>query len=174
MDVAQIDSDTARAWIAQGDTALVDVREADEHARARIPGAHLIPLATLTVEKIAALPGRRVIIHCASGVRSAQAVARLREAGREIVSLSGGLAAWRASGGPVIEDRAAPIPIQRQVMIVAGTLVLLGAVLGALVHPWFHLLSAFVGAGLVFAGITGICTMALLLAKLPYNRVAMR
>jgi hypothetical protein len=70
------------------------------------------------------------------------------------------------------EDKRAPLPIMRQVQITAGSLVVLGAALGALVDPRFHGLSAFVGAGLVFAGIMGLCPMANLLALMPWNRRA--
>lgn len=172
MSPREIDAATARAWIAQGDTVLIDVREPGEHARESIPGARLVPLGELSADTLARMTGQRVIVHCASGARSSRAAAQLTDAGCEVVSLKGGLASWRAAGGPVKEDRTAPIPIQRQVMLVAGALVVLGITLGTLVHPWFVFLSGFVGAGLMVAGATGFCGMALLLAKLPYNRVS--
>ena len=84
--------------------------------------------------------------------------------------LEGGLQAWKRAGLPVIADRKAPLPIMRQVQIVAGSLVLLGIVLAVLVSPWFMALSAFVGAGLIVAGITGFCGMANLLLHMPWNR----
>jgi hypothetical protein len=70
----------------------------------------------------------------------------------------------------VIADRTAPLPIMRQVQIAAGSLVLLGVVLAVLVSPWFMALSAFVGAGLIVAGVTGFCGMANLLLHMPWNR----
>ena len=85
--------------------------------------------------------------------------------------LDGGLEAWKRAGLPVIEDRSAPLPLMRQVQIVAGSLVLLGVVLGFLLGPAWFGLAGFVGAGLVFAGVTGFCGMARLLARLPWNRV---
>ena len=85
--------------------------------------------------------------------------------------LDGGSTAGRA-GLPVVEDSKQPIEIMRQVQIVAGSLVVMGAALGALLHPGFHALSAFVGAGLVFAGASGTCMMARLLALAPWNRRA--
>ena len=81
-----------------------------------------------------------------------------------------GLAGWKRSGLPTRVNRKAPISILRQVQIIAGSLVLLGVLLGWLVSPWLYGLSGFVGAGLAFAGISGTCAMAKLLRLLPYNR----
>jgi rhodanese-related sulfurtransferase len=88
----------------------------------------------------------------------------------DAVLLDGGLAAWKHAGLPVVADRRAPLPIMRQVQIAAGSLVLLGVILAVLVSPWFMALSAFVGAGLVMAGVTGFCGLANLLAHMPWNR----
>jgi rhodanese-related sulfurtransferase len=88
----------------------------------------------------------------------------------ETYILEGGLDAWKKAGLPVTLDRSQPIDIIRQVQIVAGSLVLLGVVLGAFVAPGFYALSGFVGAGLVFAGTTGFCGMAHLLLLMPWNR----
>jgi rhodanese-related sulfurtransferase len=104
---------------------------------------------------------------------SGTATRRAMEAGHtEVYNLAGGISAWKDAGLPVERTAGAPLPIIRQVQIVAGSLVVLGTVLGATVSPWFLLLSGFVGAGLVFAGATGICGMAALLLKLPHNRRA--
>jgi hypothetical protein len=112
-----------------------------------------------------------IILHCASGARSARAAAMLVAAGiTDVANLKGGIAAWKQAGFPLAVNRKAPLPLMRQVQIVAGGLVVVGVVLGAAVHPWFLGLSAFVGAGLVMAGVTGWCGMATLLRKLPYNR----
>jgi rhodanese-related sulfurtransferase len=88
--------------------------------------------------------------------------------------LTGGIDGWAAAGLPVEVDRAQPIEIMRQVQIAAGVLVLTGVVLGLLVSPGFFGLSAFVGAGLTFAGVTGWCGMARLLGLMPWNRAAAR
>lgn len=84
--------------------------------------------------------------------------------------LAGGIEAWKKAGLPTTVDRKQPIEIGRQVQIAAGSLVLAGVVLGALVSPGFYLLSAFVGAGLAFAGISGNCGMTRLFALMPWNR----
>ncbi|MBO0696981.1 MAG: DUF2892 domain-containing protein, partial [Zavarzinella sp.] len=87
----------------------------------------------------------------------------------DVMNVEGGTAAWAAAGLPVVRGRKA-VSLERQVRIAAGLLVVLGAVLGWLVHPAFVGLSAFVGAGLVFAGVTDTCGMGMLLARMPWNR----
>ncbi|WP_010542887.1 rhodanese family protein [Sphingomonas elodea] len=159
-----------RAAIEAG-ARLVDIRGTDEHARARIPGALNLPL-----ERIAELPrdGRQVIFHCRSGMRTAANGAQLRAAAGDAPSyvLAGGIDAWRTAGHPVIADPSQPIEIMRQVQITAGALVLAGVLLSLFVAPGFIGLSAFVGAGLMFAGGTGWCGMANLLRLMPWNRRA--
>ncbi len=168
----EIDALTAKSWLDRGEAVLIDVREADEHARESIAGAKLVPLSGFDPAKLPALGGKRLVVHCLSGSRSARAIARLAEAGIDAVNLTGGIEGWKAAGLPVRENKSAPLPIMRQVQIVAGSLVVIGAALGATVHPGFHALSAFVGAGLVFAGASGWCGMATVLGLLPYHRRA--
>jgi rhodanese-related sulfurtransferase len=115
------------------------------------------------------------VFHCKSGMRTQANAARLIAKGfREAYFLDGGIEAWKAAGLPVHSNRKAPLEIMRQVQIAAGALILLGVILGALINPAFFLLSGFVGAGLLFAGVTGWCGMALLLKTMPWNRVALR
>ena len=166
MSLTPISAADAQSMIAKG-AALVDIREPDEHARARIPGARSMPLARL--EKIQNVPA--VIWHCRSGMRTqANAGALTENSGCDAYFLEGGLDAWRKAGLPVLENRHAPLEIMRQVQITAGLLVLSGVILGFAVSPAFFGLSAFVGAGLMFAGISGWCGMARLLALMPWNR----
>lgn len=171
MSPETIDVEAARRLLADGAAVLVDVRDPDEHARERIAGSRSLPLRTLNVD---ALSGetRTVIFHCASGHRTHAHAARLLAAapgaGR---ILSGGLAAWKRAGGPVLREEGRPIEIMRQVQIAAGSLVVVGVSL-SLVSPGFLLLAAFVGFGLVVAGVTGFCGMARLLAWLPWNRAS--
>lgn len=155
-----------------GAALIVDVREPDEHARARIPGALSLPLSRLDQHGPALPQGRPVLFHCRSGARTDANAARLaaRAGAVDTYVLAGGFEAWRRAGLPVAEDRGQPIELMRQVQIAAGALMLVGLLLGAFVHPWFVGLSAFVGAGLVFAGVTGTCGMAHLLRRMPWNR----
>ena len=139
----------------------VDIREADEFRRAHVPGAQNRPLSRLDA---AALPPGAVVM-CQSGARCAPLAAAHPV-------LEGGLAAWERAGLPVARDAKAPLPIMRQVQVAAGALVLAGVLGGALVAPGFYALAGFVGAGLIFAGVTGFCGMARLLAIMPWNRPA--
>lgn len=168
MTLPTIDPSRARKLLDEG-AVLVDIREADEHAREHVPGARHNPLSRLaTVETP---PGKAVIFHCRSGARTAAIASRLAgTAACDVYVLEGGLEAWKNAGLPVAVDRRQPIEIMRQVRIVAGSLVLLGVLLGVAVAPVFFAFSAFVGAGFAFAGITGWCGMAKLLGAMPWNR----
>lgn len=168
MTVKTLSPADARVAIERG-ARLIDIRGADEHARERIPGATNLPLDQITC---LSCDGRPIVFHCRSGMRTAANVTQLSDAAGNAPAfvLGGGIDAWRSAGLPTIADRAQPIEIMRQVQITAGTLVLAGVLLGLFVAPGFFGLSAFVGAGLVFAGVTGWCGMANLLRIMPWNR----
>lgn len=168
MTLTRISPEEARSRIAAG-AVLIDIRERDEHARTRIAGARNVPGGSgLDLGDAPA-----VIFHCRSGMRTdAQAPRLAAESPCEAFVLEGGIEAWRAAGLPVIADAGAPLEIMRQVQIVAGLLVLAGVVLSLALAPAWIALSAFVGAGLTFAGISGWCGMARLLALMPWNRRA--
>jgi rhodanese-related sulfurtransferase len=159
-----------RARMARGHAVLVDIREADEFARLHVPGAHSVPLSQWDHTPLPEGSGE-VIFTCRSGMRTAGACDRLaaRVEGPAYV-LAGGTDAWGKAGLPLAVDAKAPMEIMRQVQIAAGSLVLLGVVLGFLVSPVLFGLAAFVGAGLTFAGATGFCGMARLLMLAPWNR----
>lgn len=157
--------------VRQG-AVLIDIRGADEHAREHIPGARHHALNRIDRDS-PARPGDEIIVfYCRSGARTRGNAARLATAtpACETYILDGGLDAWKKAGLPVTLDRSQPIDIMRQVQIAAGSLVLIGVLLGAFVAPGFYALSAFVGAGLLVAGTTGFCGMAHLLAQMPWNR----
>lgn len=164
-------AEAARLMREQG-AMLVDVREPDEHARARIPGATNLPLSRLHEAELAVQQGKPVLFHCRSGARTAGHAASLAEKaeGCQAFIVQGGLDAWKAAGLPVAEDRRQPLELMRQVQIAAGGMALIGFLLGVLVHPAFHILSGFVGAGLIMAGTTGFCPMARALKAMPWNR----
>jgi len=164
----------ARRRLADGSAVLVDIREPMEHAREAIPGAFLRPASSFDPSSLAGIGGKNapaIIFHCQSGKRTADNADRLRACGvPEAYMLEGGLSGWKAAGYPTGIDRSKPIEIQRQVQITAGLLILAGLLLAWLVSPLFLGLSAFVGAGLVFAGLSGWCGMARLLGLMPWNR----
>ncbi|SDM40769.1 Rhodanese-related sulfurtransferase [Oryzisolibacter propanilivorax] len=177
MTLQPLDALAARHLIDTRGAVLVDVRGPDEHARERIAGARSLPLDRLRAQApdagslLAGAPA--VVFHCRSGQRTAQYAAWLAGcAPCPAYVLEGGLDGWKRAGLPVLRDAAQPLELQRQVQITAGTLVALGTALGAGLSPWFLLLPAFVGCGLVFAGVSGFCGMARLLLRMPWNRRA--
>lgn len=165
--------DVVKARLDSGGAILIDIREADEFARSHVPGATSYPLSGWEAAHLTIDPDADVIFTCRSGMRTAGACDRLatRVNGDAFV-LSGGLDGWIKAGLPVEADTKAPLEIMRQVQIAAGSLVLLGVILGFAVTPAFYALSALVGAGLTVAGATGFCGMARLLMMAPWNRRA--
>lgn len=171
-NLATVSPERAAELICAG-AVLVDIREADEHARERIPGARHHALSRIDRDNPARSGDDVLIFHCRSGARTKGNVEKLAGVAPqtcETFILEGGLDAWKKAGLPVALDRSQPIDIMRQVQIGAGILVLIGVVLGAFVSPGFYALSGFVGAGLLFAGVTGFCGMARILGAMPWNR----
>jgi rhodanese-related sulfurtransferase len=154
-----------------GDAVILDVRTPSEHNSERILGTTNIPLDEIEKHLDELRGYKHVYVHCASGNRSSQACQKLSTLGLDnIINVEGGLSAWKDAGFPIFKNESAPLPIPQQVHVVAGSLVLTGAVLGLLLNPLFILISAFVGAGLTYAGLSGTCMMGVLLARMPWNR----
>lgn len=153
---------------------ILDVRTPPEYARVHVTSAQLLPLDDLDAAAIAA--GRRdaadpTYVICQSGARAAKACQRLHEAGlSNVYSIEGGTAAWEKAGLPVERGTSRVISLERQVRIAAGSMVFIGVILAWTVHLAFLVVPAFIGTGLVFAGITDYCGMALMLTKMPWNR----
>jgi len=165
-------AEAVRLVAAGGAPSVIDVRTGAEYAAEHIPGAHLIPLDQLEarLNEVRAVPAPRLVL-CRSGGRAAMAKKTLEQhhvAGLRVVE--GGLGAYVAAGGKTVKGKSV-LSLERQVRIAAGALVLLGVLLGSFVHAGFLALAGFVGAGLVFAGVTDWCGMGLLLAKMPWNQV---
>lgn len=155
---------------------LIDVRTPAEYRSAHVAAARSEPLESLDANAI--VSGRRsvndsVYVMCRTGNRSEKACATFATAGYgdAVVNVEGGLVAWERAGLPLVRGRYI-LPLDRQVRIATGVLVLLGAVLGFLINPWFYALSAYCGAGLIFAGITDICPLSWTIAKMPWNQVS--
>lgn len=152
------------------DEILIDVCTPAEYKGGHISEAKNIPLAQVG-EVAGKLKGiGTVYVNCGSGARSKQACDILSEHGVKVVNVEGGLSAWLKEGLEVKKTGRGTIPIIRQVMITAGSLVLLGVILGDFVSPYWYLLSGFIGAGLLFSGISGHCTMSNILSRMPWNR----
>lgn len=155
---------------------VIDVRTPAEVAQEFLPGCVNLPLHEVTVEKVQQLlkeTGEPVELYilCASSQRSKMAVKQISEGVEaNLWVVEGGLQALKRAGADIKKGEGKVISLERQVRIAAGSLVLTGVVLGSFVSSGFYGLSAFVGAGLVFAGITNTCGMGLLLARMPWNR----
>jgi rhodanese-related sulfurtransferase len=155
------------------DLRLLDVRMPAEYESVHIGGSYNVPLDTLGehAAEIREDVDAPVVLVCQSGSRSRQAEEALKRVGMpQVHVLDGGLNGWVAAGKPVRRGRER-LSLERQVRIAAGALAAASGLLAVKAHPRFGLLSAIVGSGLVFAGVTDTCGMAKVLAKLPYNRV---
>jgi rhodanese-related sulfurtransferase len=167
-----IDSKKTQALLASGNAILVDIRESDEHAREHIKGAQCLPLSTFSDDCLSSSPkDTPIIFHCQSGNRTKQAEDKFLSLGfKNVYVLEGGMNAWKKCGNTTATNKNEPLPLMRQVQMIVGFMVVLGVVLSYTVSPYFNLLSAFFGAGLLFAGISGFCGLANVLMFLPYNK----
>ncbi len=152
---------------------IVDVRESDEFKSEHVADAVHIPLSQLAHQApgmLKQLKGKEVTIMCHSGRRAQLAKNQLENMGFDCVVYEGGIEKWKANGLPTVKFKGKHLAIMRQVQMIAGSLVVIGVAGGFYFHPGFYGLAAFVGAGLMFAGASGICMMAELLGKAPWNK----
>lgn len=174
MSLTPLNAVEAKRLLDRGEAILIDVRESDEHAREHIIGARLAPLSAIDAHDFDRDHQKTAIFHCRSGMRTQTNAAKLLAKGfARAHYLESGLEGWKGAGLPVHTNHKAPIDIMRQVQMIAGSIVLLGLILGSTLHPAFFALSAFMGGGLLFAGATGWCGLALLLKAAPWNRVGL-
>jgi rhodanese-related sulfurtransferase len=163
------------ALLSAGDThQLLDVRTPPEYASVHVPGAKLMPLDELKINPFVAQhkPGTPIYVLCQAGERAAKAVEQFERAGCEdCVLVEGGTQAWINAELPVHRSARSVLPLMRQVQIAVGLLSAVGAILALTVNSWFAALPLLLGCGLLFAGITGTCGLALLLARMPWNRM---
>jgi rhodanese-related sulfurtransferase len=152
---------------------LIDVRTPVEFREVHSTVARNVPLDRLDAAALADKPfgtAEPLYLICQAGGRGMQACEKLAKAGySNVVNVEGGSQAWVQAGLPVVRGIKS-MSLERQVRIAAGSLVLFGALLGYFAHPYWIALSGFVGAGLMFAGITDSCGMGMMLAKMPWNQ----
>jgi rhodanese-related sulfurtransferase len=158
-------------------TLMIDVRERDEFDAEHVAGTTHVPLSQFTHRAPGVLnefEGEEVQILCRSGNRARLAQSQIQQLGFgdrfKVSVVEGGILAWKKAGKPVVTRKKAHLPILRQVQLVAGSVVLTSSLLAVFVNPAFAGIAAFFGAGLTFAGATGFCGMANLLAWMPWNR----
>jgi len=167
--VRSISPAEAKRLVDEENALLVDIREPEEFAREQIAGARLEPLSVLPFLSPDSDRERPAIFYCHSGRRANDNIAALEGRGFSATYLvDGGIDGWEKAGLPVIR-RVVPLPMSRQIQMVAGSMVFVFSLLSFSL-PTFTWLTLFVGAGLVFAGYSGICLMAKLLARMPWNK----
>ena len=158
----------------QGEKIYVDVRSPAEYRSMRVQGAVNLPLNTITCDDVKKLVGDKqnpaVILLCGKGGRTRKAAEILQAGSFNLLVVEGGTNACVDANLPIEKGHASMISIERQVRIRAGSLVCIGLALGYFINPLFYFLSAFIGAGLVFAGVTDWCGMGLLIANAPWNK----
>ena len=169
---AALDAHALQEWLTSPEgPRLLDVRSPAEFMTAHIPGSYNVPLDLLREHRseLQSHLGEEVVLVCHSGARASQAETLLGSTGLDNLHvLTGGVTAWEAAGGPLTRG-AQTWELERQVRLVAGSIVLAG-VLASTVAPWAKWISAGIGAGLTGAALTDSCAMGMLLSKLPYNR----
>jgi rhodanese-related sulfurtransferase len=154
-----------------GECQVIDVREFSEFNRERIAEAELMPLSNLEKHADEIDRTKPVYLMCRSGNRARQAAARLEKKGfTDVYVVEGGMGAWSEANLPMERGESKVWSLERQVRFAAGSIVLAGIALGFLLSPYFYLLSGFVGAGLIFSAATDTCGMAMLLARMPWNK----
>ena len=168
--IKEIDVRKIKQMMESGEHQIIDVREFSEFNSERIEGAKLKPLSNLDKQATEIDTSKPVYLMCRSGGRAKQAAEKLSKKGfSDVCVITGGMNAWTNANLPVIKGESKVWSLERQVRFAAGSLVVVGVLL-SFVSPYFILLSAFVGAGLVFAAVTDTCGMAMALAKMPWNK----
>ena len=153
---------------------LIDVRTPVEHDEMHIEGSRLMPLGDLDAAAVKSATGGsgQCVIICHSGKRAEQAFQKLQAAGcGNLAILEGGVTAWQSTGLPLVRAEKKRLPLMRQVHLTIGLSVLTGSILALVVDPRFAFIPAFFGVGLTMAGATGWCGLALLISKMPWNKV---
>jgi rhodanese-related sulfurtransferase len=169
MPTGTVTPSVLKKWLGEGSAILLDVREPAEHRATRIIGASLMPLSRLDMGHLPA--GKKVVVHCQKGSRGRSACLRMlsKNPDLELYNLEGGIEAWMSSGQPV-ERAGHVLPLDRQVQLVVGVLLIAIAALSLWVDPAWAWGAGLLGLGLTMAGLTGYCGMALVLARMSWNR----
>lgn len=153
------------------DVVIIDVREPDEYAHEHISGAVNVPLSQFKQANFEKDQHKIAIFHCRSGNRTQINESLLNNTPfKQKFCIGGGIAQWKAANLPVISKMSAPIDVMRQVQLIISLMILVGLALGLSLSPYFFLITAFAGVGLMIASLTGFCGLAELLKFLPWNK----
>ncbi len=167
-----ITSKQLKEMINKNEIILVDVREPIEYEAEHIEGAMLVPLAELDRSKLSNIADKAIVLYCRSGKRSESAYEKIKnyELKHNYYSLKGGILAWKEDGYETIKAKGSFISLERQVHVIIGTTVFIASILTYFINIKFVFVAGFFGFGLSFAGLTGFCGLALLIAKAPWNK----
>ncbi|MFI4984161.1 MAG: rhodanese-like domain-containing protein [Rickettsiales bacterium] len=172
MPLKTIDAKTLKKWLDNDEAVLVDVREPAEHAAENISGATLLPLSGVSKSALPSTVGKKLVIHCLKGGRGNSACEKLlaEDPNLDLYNLEGGITAWKAAGLTVASSGKKFLPLDRQVQLTLGLLLITFSVLGTIFSPVWFLLTGLIGVGLAIAGFTGFCGLARIIAKMPWNQ----
>ena len=172
MPIKTVNAKTLKSWIETGEAVVIDVREPIEYAEERITNATLLPLGEVTKAKLPPINGKKLVIHCRSGKRGTNACEKLlsEDPNLEIYNLEGGISAWKALGNETVNPEKSFLPLDRQVQLTIGLILLISSYLVYTCSIKWLLLIAMVGAGLTIAGLTSFCGLAIIIAKMPWNK----
>lgn len=173
MTINAISAQTLHQWMESGQAHVVDVREPAEYQAEHIASATLLPLSQVSAQALAdAAAGKKLVVQCRKGGRGGSACQKVlaENPALEIYNLDGGLEAWVAAGYPVARGMRKVLPLDRQVQLTVGLMLILATLLAYAVSPAFLIVTGFMGCGLAFAGLTGFCGLARVLARMPWNQ----
>ncbi|MCC7260833.1 MAG: rhodanese-like domain-containing protein [Alphaproteobacteria bacterium] len=176
MPLRTVNAATLKQWLDNQEAVLLDVREPAEYEAESIAGSTLRPLSGISKASLPDCSGKKLVIHCRKGGRGTSACEKLlaEDPTLEIFNLEGGIASWAEAGYPLRSSGGFFLPLDRQVQLTIGLMLMLGSLLGYFLSPLFFLLTGFLGMGLTLAGLTGFCGLALLMAKMPWNQACTR
>jgi rhodanese-related sulfurtransferase len=171
MSFQSISPEKLQELMQKNEAMLIDVREPAEYEAENINGSKNIPLSQVNFSQIPA-DNKKIVIHCNKGGRGGSACEKLigENPNAELYNLEGGIRAWIEAGLPVNKSASKFIPLDRQVMIAIGVLLIFFNILASAISPNLFYFTGLIGAGLIFAGFSGICALAMLIAKMPWNQ----
>lgn len=174
MPAKTIDAKNLKKWLDNNEAILVDVREPAEFEAERIKGSKLIPLQKVSAGALPETNGKKLVIHCKKGGRGGNACTKLlaEKPELEVYNLEGGIDAWKLEGFAIASSGKFFLPLDRQVQLTIGLSILATITLGFTVSSVFFFVTALFGFGLIFAGLTGFCGLARLMAIMPWNQKA--
>lgn len=173
MSLKNVDPTTLKSWLDNREAILIDVREPAEYSAQHIAGAVLLPLSNVSKHTLPAHIGKKLVIHCQKGGRGGTACEKLllEDPNLDIYNLLGGMNSWADAQLPIQSSGKSFLPLDRQVQLAIGLLLLSASLLGYLLSPAFFLLTGMMGIGLTIAGATGFCGLARIIAKMPWNQM---